>query len=319
MTGNALDAIRAAGTSIVADTGEFELLNTWKPEDATTNPSLVLQLIKKPAYQGLISKAIESCKSPVTVHRVSVELLVLIGIEILKRIPGRVSIEVNADLSFDSQAMISQAHDILERFAAHGIDRRRILIKLASTWEGVQACKALESQGITCNMTLIFNVHQAAACAQANATLISPFVGRIYDWHIAKGAKFDADHDPGVMSVKQIYALFKQRGYNTIVMGASFRSTDQILRLSGCDKLTISPTLLSELTKIDYGAVKGKAILDGASAACVDTSVSEKTFRWELNKDPMACEKLDDGIRLFYRDLEQLRTLVSAAIEQRSA
>lgn len=295
-------------TTIVVDTGDIESIKKFAPTDATTNPSLILAAAQKPQYKHLIEEAVESSKKAKSKEERRVllmdQLFVNFGVEILKLIPGRVSTEVDARLSFDTEGSIKKAHSLIELYKQAGIDKERILIKLASTWEGAEAARVLEKEGIHCNMTLMFSMAQAIACAEANATLISPFVGRILDWYKIhdKVSGYAPAEDPGVQSVTQIYNYYKKFGYKTQVMGASFRNTDEILELAGCDLLTISPQLLEELSKAD-GTVERK--LDPVKAKQMNLekiNVDEKAYRWLLNENQMATEKLSDGIRKFAED-----------------
>jgi transaldolase len=303
-------------TTVVADTGDFERMQAFQPQDATTNPSLILKAAQQSNYQDLV-KAVKAAHPSMNPTDLVDYILVAFGLEILKIIPGRVSTEVDARLSFDTKATVSKAKHLIQLYESHGIDRQRILIKLAGTWEGIAAAKELEADGIHCNMTLLFSLIQAAACGAANAKLISPFVGRITDWYKAKlGSNWDdATHgganDPGVTSVKRIYQYYKHFGIPTEIMGASFRNTRQILELAGCDLLTISPELLAELQS------KTEAItqkLDAASALneqVTPLKIDEASFRLQLNNDAMATEKLAEGIRNFCIDTEKLEALLS--------
>ncbi len=303
-------------TKVVADTGDFATLKEYAPQDATTNPSLILKAAQMPGYKNLVEKAIaDNRKSGVTgdalLGRIMDDLLVLFGVEILKIVPGRVSTETDADLSFDTNGLIDKAHQFISLYQKQGIGRERVLIKIASTWEGSRAAEALQREGINCNMTLLFSLPQAVACAEAKATLISPFVGRILDWFKAKAGKdFPPAEDPGVLSVREIYAYYKQFGHNTEVMGASFRNKGEILELAGCDLLTISPQLLGELKnstepverKIDLGIPQGKM---------EKLQLDEKRFRWLLNENAMATEKLAEGIRIFNADAVKLEKYIA--------
>ncbi|MFA6914950.1 MAG: transaldolase [Parachlamydiales bacterium] len=296
-------------TTIVIDTGDIDAVKTYHPQDATTNPSLIYAASQKPQYQHLIDNALDRAKKSGGSLEQKKEkmmdiLFVNFGVEILKNIPGRVSTEVDARLSFNVQGSIEKAHTLIKLYEEAGISKDRILIKLASTWEGVQAAKVLEKENIHWNLTLMFSLAQAAACAEAKATLISPFVGRILDWHKERRgiASFAPSEDPGVISVRQIYYYLKKNGYKTQVMGASFRNVDEILELAGCDLLTIAPQLLEELEKLT-GDLERK--LDTAKAASLGSDkigTDENTFRYLLNEDPMATEKLADGIRRFAAD-----------------
>ena len=304
-------------TTVVADTGDFERMQAFLPQDATTNPSLILKAAQLPSYQSLITE-VKAKNSGKKVDQVIDALLVAFGIEILKIVPGRVSTEVDARLSFDADATVHKAREIIAAYEAAGIPKQRVLIKIASTWEGIQAAKVLQSEGIACNMTLLFSLVQAVACANAKAQLISPFVGRITDWHKkALGAQWQDDvhggaNDPGVVSVKNIYNYYKNFGIKTEVMGASFRNIGQITNLAGCDLLTISPELLAELqgseSNLNPALSPEKAKASGATEIAAD----EKSFRYQLNQDAMATEKLSEGIRLFCADIEKLEKLLLA-------
>jgi len=300
-------------TVIVADTGDIESIRQHTPRDATTNPSLLLAAAQMPAYESLVKDAISHAGGGLTSDMSSTDgamraclerLAVNFGKEILAIIPGRVSVEVDASLSFNTEQTMQTARRIIASFAEAGIDRERILIKIASTWEGIKAAEQLEQEGIHCNLTLLFSFAQAVACAEAGVTLISPFVGRILDWYKAdRGVDhIDAREDPGVLSVTRIYNYYKRFGYNTEVMGASFRNAEEIIELAGCDLLTISPGLLEELAS-RQGDLPRK--LDPANAASLDIekiSLNEEPFRWMMNEDAMATEKLADGIRRFNAD-----------------
>ncbi|KAJ1964818.1 sedoheptulose-7-phosphate:D-glyceraldehyde-3- phosphate transaldolase [Dipsacomyces acuminosporus] len=305
-------------TTVVADTGDFESIAQYKPTDATTNPSLILAAAGKTQYAHLIDEAIAWAKGQASTVDEQVEkafdkLLVNFGTEILKIVPGRVSTEVDARFSFDKEANIRKAIDIIDLYKSVGVDKERVLIKIASTWEGIQAARELESKhGIHCNLTLLFSFAQAVACAEAGITLISPFVGRILDWYKAStGKAYESHEDPGVQSVSSIYNYYKQHGYNTIVMGASFRNTGEIKELAGCDFLTISPGLLGELQSEDADLPR-KLSPEAANAAEAVPKVSfdEAGFRWALNQDQMATEKLSDGIRKFNADAVKLRKIL---------
>lgn len=307
-------------TVVVADTGDFERMQEYQPQDATTNPSLILKAAQQSNYQALVQQVKSSHPGMKPVELVDY-ILVAFGLEILKIIPGRVSTEVDARLSFDTEATIQKAKHLISLYESHGIDRNRILIKLAGTWEGIQAAKALETEGIHCNMTLLFSLVQAAACGAVNATLISPFVGRITDWHKTKlGSNWnDATHgganDPGVTSVKRIFYYYKHFGITTEIMGASFRNTNQILELAGCDLLTISPELLGDLQKNTAAVEKKLNAIDAASALASEhispLKLDESSFRLQLNNDAMATEKLAEGIRNFCIDTEKLELILS--------
>lgn len=314
---NSLDQLKQY-TTVVADTGEFEAMKKYKPTDATTNPSLILAASKLNHYQHLIEKAISYGKqygkgSEEQINCAMDKLFVLFGCEILKIIPGRVSTEVDARLSFDKEGSIARARRLIEMYEAEGINKDRILIKLASTWEGIQAAKVLEEKyQIHCNMTLLFNFAQAVSCAEAGVTLISPFVGRILDWYVSNTDKksFEPADDPGVKSVTQIYNYYKKFGYKTVVMGASFRNVGQIKALAGCDLLTISPKLLGELAESSDDIHPFLSVERAKNLNIEKSHYDEIKFRWELNDDPMACDKLADGIRKFAADAVKLENLI---------
>lgn len=304
-------------TTVVADTGDFERMKAFLPQDATTNPSLILKAAQLPSYQPLIHE-VKGTSSGKPVDQVIDALLVAFGIEILKIVPGRVSTEVDARLSFDTQGTVHKAREIIALYEAFGISRNRVLIKIASTWEGIQAAQVLQSEGIACNMTLLFSLVQAAACAEAKAQLISPFVGRITDWHKKSlGTQWQDDihggaNDPGVVSVKNIFNYYKKFDIPTEVMGASFRNIGQIIHLAGCDLLTISPELLAELQGKE-GTLQPSLIAEQAKQldhVLIDSS--ETAFRYQLNQDAMATEKLAEGIRLFCADIEKLEKVLSS-------
>jgi transaldolase len=303
-----LDQLRGMST-VVADTGDMEAIKAFKPTDSTTNPSLILKAAQLPAYGHLVEEAVAwGRKAKASPGAVTDRLAVNFGAELTRIVPGRVSTEVDADLSFDTQGAIAKAKALIADYASRGIGKERILIKLAATWEGVQAARELQKDGVDCNMTLIFSLAQAIASADAKAFLISPFVGRILDWHIkAGGGPYTAETDPGVVSVRAIYAYFKAHGVATVVMGASFRNTGEIEALAGCDRLTISPQLLDQLAK-DRGALTQKLSPAPAGKAPAKIALDEKAFRWMMNEDAMATEKLSEGIRLFARDLRALQT-----------
>ncbi|CAG8484885.1 11695_t:CDS:2 [Paraglomus brasilianum] len=308
-------------TVIVADTGDFESIAQYKPQDATTNPSLILNASKKSAYHHLIDSAIAYAKTKSGTVDEKVEwaidkLLINFGAEILKIIPGRVSTEVDAKLSFDKEATIAKAKRLIGLYNEVGIPKERVLIKIASTWEGIRAAEELEREGIHCNLTLLFSFPQAVACAEAGVTLISPFVGRILDWHKkATGKIYAAAEDPGVISVTRIYNYYKNHGYKTIVMGASFRNIGEITELAGCDFLTISPTLLAELSS-NNDIISRKLSSEKAAATKEErVSFNEKSFRWALNEDAMATEKLSEGIRKFAEDAATLKAQLKQKLE----
>jgi transaldolase len=295
-------------TTVVADTGDLEAIRRFQPQDATTNPSLILQAAQQQERrEKLASIARDSTDLEEAVDRVAVD----IGSEISKLVPGYVSTEVSARLSFDRDATIAKAHSLIERYAEHGVGAERILIKMASTWEGIQAARQLERDGIRTNLTLLFGFAQAQACADAGATLISPFVGRILDWHKAKdpSADFSGANDPGVQSVKRIYDYYKGHGYPTIVMGASFRNIGEIQALAGCDRLTISPALLNELDELQGDLPQQLTPMGTSSSA--DAALTQPDFRWAMNEDEMATDKLAEGIRKFMADQRKLEELLS--------
>jgi transaldolase len=314
---SALDQLREM-TAIVADTGDIAQIKKYVPQDATTNPSLVAKAAKMDEYKGLVQGAVDYAKKSgkdkdkivdEAVFRLSVEF----GLKILEIIPGRVSTEVDARLSYDTKATVDVAHRIIESYKAAGISSDRILVKIASTWEGIRAAEILEAEGIHCNLTLLFGLHQAIACAEAKATLISPFVGRILDWHKKNDGKdFTPAEDPGVLSVRRIYEYFKHFGYKTEVMGASFRSAGEILELAGCDLLTIAPEYLGELSKMDQ-KVERKLDPAKAKAAKVERiEIDEAKFRAMHEQDRMANDKLKEGIEGFTKALEESKALVAS-------
>lgn len=306
---NSLDQLKQY-TTVVADTGDFQSIAQFLPQDATTNPSLILKAVQKPEYQPLFAATVQAHKGE-PVGDIMNHVLVAFGSEILKIIPGRVSAEVDARLSFDTEATVEKAKTVIALFEAKGYSRERILIKIAATWEGIQAAKILEAQGIHTNLTLMFSLAQAVACANANVTLISPFVGRIYDWFKKQtGTEYDASNDPGVESVRTIYNYYKKFGIKTQVMGASFRNVGQIIGLAGCDLLTISPDLLKQLQEMNE-PVSAALNSENAQAQTIELlNQTEASFRLMLNNDPMANEKLAEGIRLFCVDTEKLVTLI---------
>lgn len=310
-----LDQLKKYST-IVADTGDFNLMREFSPQDATTNPSLILQASEKQEYHHLLEKAVAEVdgRGLQGAERTSAlmdQVLVLFGLEILKVVPGRVSTEVDARLSFDTEGTVSKARAIIALYEASGISRERVLIKIASTWEGIRAAAILEKEGIHCNLTLLFSLVQAVACAEAGVRLISPFVGRISDWYkSATGQSYAPGEDPGVLSVRTIYSYYKKFGYGVQIMGASFRSVGQILELAGCDFLTISPSLLEELFKSDV-PFECKLTTETAKASDLQKmDVDEKTFRFLLNEDAMATEKTAEGIRKFSSDIVKLEKLL---------
>ncbi len=302
-------------TTIVADTGDIEAIHHHQPQDATTNPSLLLKAATLPEYIPLIADALAWAKSQSTdrvqqVRDAMDKLAVSVGVEVLKYVPGRISTEVDARLSFDTEATLRKARKLIGLYNEAGANNSRVLIKIASTWEGIQAAEILEREGVNCNLTLMFGFAQARACAEAGATLISPFVGRILDWHKAKsGRDFPAAEDPGVISVQQIYAYYKERGYKTIVMGASFRSMGEILELAGCDRLTIAPSLLKELDATQGQLVR--RLTDPGASKPRPARITEAEYRWEMNEDAMATEKLAEGIRGFTVDQIKLEKVLA--------
>lgn len=306
-------------TSVVADTGDIEAIAKFSPMDATTNPSLLLKAAAIPAYQPLLLKAVSWAKSQTDIQQEQVSLAadklsVLIGLEILAIVPGRISTEVDARLSFDKEQSIAKAHLLIKMYEEAGISRDRILIKLAATWEGIQAAKQLEQEGIQCNLTLLFSFAQAKACAEAQVYLISPFVGRILDWYKKDTGieSYSSAEDPGVISVTEIYNYFKQHEYKTVVMGASFRNLGEIIELAGCDRLTISPNLMAELAQ-SYDPITQKLKATTAIQA-KPKAITEAEFRWQMNQDAMATEKLSEGIRNFAIDQVKLEAQLSSLL-----
>jgi len=312
---SSLEQLRASGTLVVADTGDFEAISKFKPRDATTNPSLILAAAKMPQYSSIVDKAINDAKAGATIdEQVEIamdKMFVGFGAEILKVVEGRVSTEVDARLSFDKDKQVAKALRLISLYEELGVSKERVLIKLSSTWEGIKAAEILErDHGIHCNLTLLFSFAQAIACAEAKVTLISPFVGRIMDFYKAKtGKTYEAEEDPGVMSVRKIYNYYKKHGYKTTVMGASFRNTGEVLALAGCDALTISPKLLAELDAMsDPVEVKCKSHPDPATDTLIN--LDEAGFRWLHNEDEMAVEKLSSGIRGFAVDAGKLESII---------
>jgi len=298
-------------TTVVADTGDIEAIAKFQPQDATTNPSLLLKAAEMPQYDQLLKEAVswakkQSADTNQQVIDAADKLSVLIGLEILKIVPGRISTEVDSRLSFDTPNSIAKAHKLIAMYNEAGIKNDRILIKLASTWEGIKAAEQLEQQGINCNLTLLFSFAQARACAEAGTYLISPFVGRILDWYKKSTGRTDylANEDPGVVSVTEIYNYYKKQGYKTVVMGASFRNIGEILALAGCDRLTISPQLMEELASSEAVVVRQLSTSNASSAD--EIALTESQFRWLMNQDAMATEKLSEGIRNFTIDQEKL-------------
>lgn len=306
-------------TVVVADTGDFASLKQYAPRDATTNPSLIFKAAQMPEYQFLVDKAIADNRSKASgaqlLTRVLDDLLILFGVEILKLVPGRVSTETDADLSFDADALVAKGRQFIKLYEEKGIPRERILIKIASTWEGIRAAEVLQREQINCNLTLLFSLPQAVACAEAGAKLISPFVGRILDWHKkSTGKDFAPAEDPGVLSVKEIYTYYKKFGYQTEVMGASFRNLGEIQELAGSDLLTISPQLLGELQKTTAPLERKLSPELAAASPLEKLSLDEKKFRWLFNENAMATEKTSEGIRLFNADAQKLAKFIAAKL-----
>lgn len=311
---NQLEALRAV-TTVVADTGDIEAIRQYEPVDATTNPSLLLKAAQMEQYRPLITEAVEWAKQQSDDPEQQLidagdKLAVKFGTEILDIVPGRISTEVDARLSFDKRATIEKARRIVALYEEAGISTDRILIKMASTWEGIQAAEELEKEGINCNLTLLFGFAQARACAEAGVFLISPFVGRILDWYKANTdqKEYTATDDPGVLSVSRIYNYYKEHGYKTIVMGASFRNIGEITELTGCDRLTIAPALLQELK--DSSEPLPTKLVDNGATSEAPGALSEREFRWEMNEDAMATEKLSEGIRNFAKDQVKLEVML---------
>jgi transaldolase len=299
-------------TTVVADTGDFQSIQAYTPRDATTNPSLILKAVQKAEYQPLLANAVQQHSGKSTTEIID-HLLISFGQKILEIVPGRVSTETDARLSFDTEATIAKGRHLIALYEAADISRERILIKIASTWEGIRAAEVLEKEGIRCNMTLLFCLPQAVACAEAGAQLISPFVGRIYDWFKKQtGQEIYGADDPGVLSVKKIYNYYRKFGYPTEIMGASFRNTSQILELAGCDLLTISPDLLQKLSDSNTGIVQKLSKEAALSSDLEKMFMDEKTFRFDLNEDAMATEKLSEGIRQFCADTLKLEQMIDA-------
>lgn len=312
---NQLESLRAL-TTVVADTGDIEAIKKYTPVDATTNPSLLLKAASLPQYADLIAQSVAYAKEQSNILDEQLlaagdKLSVLIGKEILSVIPGRISTEVDARLSFDTDATIAKARQLIAMYEDAGIDKSRILIKIASTWEGIKAAEILEKESINCNLTLLFSFAQARSCAEAGVYLISPFVGRILDWYKAASPSEDysGDKDPGVISVSTIYEYYKEHGYKTVVMGASFRNTGEIIALAGCDRLTISPQLLDELA--NTAGELTPALVDQGAKSEAPSPLTEQAFRWEMNQDAMATEKLSEGIRNFAADQVKLESLLA--------
>jgi transaldolase len=298
-------------TTVVADTGDFQSIQAYTPRDATTNPSLILKAVQKDEYKPLLEKAVRDNLDASTAEVID-HLLIAFGKQILRVIPGRVSTEIDASLSFNTAASVAKGRELIRLYEKAGIERERVLIKMASTWEGIRAAEILEQEGIHCNMTLLFSLAQAIACAEAGAQLISPFVGRIYDWYKkSTGIDYIGGEDPGVQSVKRIYNYYRKFGYKTEVMGASFRNTGQILELAGCDLLTISPDLLQQLADSNAPLERKLSAESGAGASMGKISLDEPTFRFMLNEDAMATEKTAEGIRAFCADTGKLKQIIS--------
>lgn len=318
-----LEQLRAM-TVVVADTGDIEAVRRLQPQDCTTNPTLLLKAVETPAYAPLVDEAIawgrgQSGAAEAVAGAVCDRLAVSFGAELAGIVPGRVSTEVDADLSFDTAATVAKARALIAAYEARGVARERILIKIAATWEGIRAAEVLQREGIDCNLTLLFSLVQAAACADAGVFLISPFVGRILDWHVKAGSgPFTAETDPGVVSVRNIYAYYKAHGIKTVVMGASFRNTGEIEALAGCDRLTIGPALLDQLAA-DEGALPRRLDPAATAGAPARLTLDEKAFRFLMNEDAMATEKLAEGIRLFVKDLRTLRALVAKRLARAEA
>lgn len=297
-------------TTVVADTGDFQSIQRYSPQDSTTNPSLILRAVQKDTYHALLEKTVRDNRDKST-EAIMDRLLVAFGIEILKIVPGRVSTETDARLSFDTEGSRKKGRELMALYNKAGIPNDRVLIKIASTWEGIRAAEILQKEGIRCNMTLMFSLPQAVACAEANVQLISPFVGRIYDWYKKQtGNEYTGENDPGVQSVKRIYNYYRKFGYPTEVMGASFRNTSQIIELAGCDLLTISPELLQKLSDSDMPVTRKLNQENARQDPVEKTSYDEKGFRLALNNDAMATEKLSEGIRLFCADTIKLEKMI---------
>ncbi len=307
-------------TTVVADSGDFATIKQFAPQDATTNPSLIFKAAQMPEYQFLVDKAIADNKAKAggkdLLPMVMDDLLVLFGTEILKIVPGRVSTETDANMSFDTEALVAKGRRFIELYKTYGIPRERVLIKIASTWEGIRAAEILQRDGINCNLTLLFSLAQAVACAEAKVRLISPFVGRIMDWYKAKEKKdFAPAEDPGVISVKEIYSYYKKFGYDTQVMGASFRNIGEIQELAGCDLLTISPNLLAELQKGTAPLTRKLSPELAKDSNIEKLPLDEKKFRWLFNESAMATEKTSEGIRLFNADAVKLEQFIAAKLK----
>jgi transaldolase len=320
---NLLESLKRS-TTVVADTGDIEAVAEHRPQDATTNPSLLLHAAQQPRYRGLVDDALafalraggdRAARSAAFMDKLFVDF----GCEILKIVPGRVSTEVDAGLSFDTEETVAKARKLIGMYKEAGVERDRVLIKIAGTWEGIRAAEQLEREGIHCNLTLLFSFAQAVACAEAGVTLISPFVGRIYDWYCKdRGVKdVPADEGPGVASVTRIYDYYKKFDYNTQVMGASFRKVDQVVRLAGCDLLTISPDLLGQMERTEGTAPRRLSVETARASDAPKVHLDEKAFRWLHNQDAMATEKLAEGIRKFYADARKLEQFAQARLAQK--
>ncbi|MCC5806677.1 MAG: transaldolase [Opitutales bacterium] len=307
-------------TTVVADTGDIGAMRAYEPRDATTNPTLILKAVQMDAYSALLERAVAKAEKTglhgkALTDAVIERLLVEFGVEILKIIPGRVSTEIDARLSFDTESTVERAREIIRLYAEQGVERERVLIKIASTWEGLTAARTLEKEGIHCNLTLLFSLAQAVVAAEGGITLISPFVGRILDWYKKEtGKDYSAQEDPGVQSVISIYNYYKHFGYRTEVMGASFRNVGEIIALAGCDLLTISPDLLAKLRESEEPVERVLSPEAAAAKPIQRLDLDEKTFRWHLNEDPMATDKLADGIRRFAADTEALADIIESEV-----
>ena len=308
-------------SSVVADTGDIDSIIKFSPDDCTTNPSLIFKAVQSNKYSKLVEDVISNSKSRkfnVTsdqIDYISDQLAIAFGIELTKIVPGYVSTEVDANLSFDTNATIEKAKQIINSYEQSGVPKNRVLIKVAGTWEGIQAVKKLEAEGISCNCTLIFSLTQAVACAEAGAFLISPFVGRILDWFKSNTShEYDSSNDPGVESVGKIYNYFKQYNFKTVVMAASFRNKEEIINLAGCDKLTISPVLLQELNETEGDITPKLTALEAGNSKLDRVNVNESSFRWHLNENQMASFKLGEGIRLFNKDMLKLKDLIKSKL-----
>lgn len=316
---NSLDQLKKY-TTVVADTGDFESIRKYTPQDATTNPTLIFKAVQLAEYKRLLDKVIAdnrggSLTGAALYRKITDDLLVAFGCEILQIVPGRVSTEVDARLSFHVEGTVEKARSLISLYEKRGIDRERVLIKIASTWEGARAAEICQKERINCNLTLLFSLPQAIACAEAKVRLISPFVGRIYDYYkTTTGKEFQGADDPGVLSVKSIYTYFKKFGYSTQIMGASFRNTGEILELAGCDLLTISPELLEQLQNATTPVSKKLDPAAAATASVEKISLDEKNFRWMLNEDAMATTKLAEGIRNFAADIVKLEALIAKSV-----